>query len=102
MINVWWNYYKFGPAVQNWMLFKYVPICISMGQNVRAVPFEQFGSGPHERHLCVIILNLDKNLRRCCLKVFTVIISSSSSHSVQQTETVWAILVAGLMKDIYV
>ena len=52
------------------MLFKYVPICISMGQNVRAVPFEQFGSGPYERHLCVIILNLGKNLRRCCLKVF--------------------------------
>ena len=52
----------------------------------------------HEEQFCEIILNLDQWFRRkCCLKVFLIWISDSPF--VQQSVTISAILVEGIMRN---
>ena len=56
------------------------------------------GRGHLEKQFCEIILNLDQWFRRkCCLKVF--LIWSSGSPVVQQSVTICAILVEGIMRN---
>ena len=57
-----------------------------------------FGKGHYEKQFCEIILNLDQWSRsRCCLKIF--FIWSSGGPFGQQSETVCAILVEGIMRE---
>ena len=55
-----------------------------------------FGRGHYEVHLREIILNLVQQLRRCCLKIFSIY--SSGGHFVRWSITIWAILVEGFKK----
>ena len=59
-----------------------------------------FSRRHHEEQLCEIILNLDQWYRRCCLKIF--LISSSGSPFVQQSRTICATLVEGIIRNNYV
>ena len=57
-----------------------------------------FGRRHHEDQFWEIILNLDKWFsKRCCLKIF--LIWSSGSPFVQQSGTICAILVKGIMMN---
>ena len=57
-----------------------------------------FGKRHHEEQFCEIILNLDQWFRRRCrLKIF--LIWSSSGPFVQQSGTICAILVEGIMRN---
>ena len=57
-----------------------------------------FGRGYYVKQFCDIILNLDQCLRsKCCLKIY--LISSSGSPFVQQSRTICAILVEGVMRN---
>ena len=57
-----------------------------------------FGSGYYEEQLCEIILNFDQWFRRKCrLKIFLIWISGSPF--VQQSVTICAILVVGIMRN---
>ena len=59
-----------------------------------------FGRRHHEEQFCEIILNLDQWFRRrSCLKIF--LIWSSDSPFVQQNGTICAILVEGIMRNIF-
>ena len=69
------NYFKFGPVVQEAMLFKAIsylelwwPFCFAEQNHLR-----YFGRGHHEENFCEIILNLDQWFRRTwCLKIFLI------------------------------
>ena len=57
-----------------------------------------FGRRHHEDQFCEIILNLNERFRRkCLLKVF--LICSSGSSFVQQSGTVCANMVEGIMRN---
>ena len=57
-----------------------------------------FGREYQEEQFCEIILNLDQWFwRRCCLKIF--LIWSSGGPIVQQSRTICAILVEGIMRN---
>ena len=60
-----------------------------------------FERGHHEEQSCEDIRNLDQWFRsRCCLKIF--LIWSSGGPFVQQSGTICAIIVEGIMKNIHV
>ena len=94
-----WSYMKFGPVVQEEMLFKDIsylefwqPLC-SVDLN-HLCNFER----SHEERSCEIILNLDQWFRRKCrLKVFYT--WSTGSHFVQRSITICAILREGIMMN---
>ena len=54
----------------------------------------------HEEYFCEIILNLDQWFKRCCLKIFLNYISGSPF--VWHSQTICAILVEGIMRNISV
>ena len=54
-----------------------------------------FGRRHHKEQFCEIILNLDQWFRRCLLKIF--LIWSFGLPFVQQSRTICAILVEGIM-----
>ena len=91
---------KFGQVVQKEMLFKDIsylelwqPICSANRKHLC-----NFGRRYHEKRVCEIILNFDQSFRwKCCLKVF--LIWSSGSPFVQQSVTICAILVEGIMRN---
>ena len=56
-----------------------------------------FGRRHHEEQSCEIILNLDQWFRRRWLKIF--IIKSSGNPIVQQSGTICAILIEGIMRN---
>ena len=56
-----------------------------------------FGRRHHEEQFCEITLNLDQWFKRCHLKVF--LIWSSGSPFVQQSRTICAISVKGIMRN---
>ena len=57
-----------------------------------------FGRGYHEEQFCDFILNLDQWFRRrCVLKIF--LFWRSGDHFVQQSRTICAILVEGIMRN---
>ena len=57
-----------------------------------------FGRGYQEKQFCEFILNLDQCFRRrCILKIF--LIWSSGGPYVQQSGTICAILVEGIMRN---
>ena len=51
---------------------------------------------PYDEHLCEIILNLDQQFKECSY------IFDSGCHFVQWSGTVWAILVVGIVGNIFV
>ena len=51
-----------------------------------------FGRGHYEEHICGIMLNLDRWLRTCLLKVFL-------SIALGRSGTIYAILVEGIMRN---
>ena len=53
--------------------------------------------GHYEKHLCEIILNLDKSFRKCHLKTF---LFSFSDNFVQRSRTICAILVDNISGNI--
>ena len=58
----------------------------------------QFSRRYHEEQFCEIILNLDQRFRRICiLKVF--LIWSSYSPFVQRSETIFAIVEEGIIRN---
>ena len=91
---------KFGPAVQERILFKDIsylelwgPFC-SAEQNHLC----NFQRRYYEEQFCEIILNLDQWFRRKChLKIF--LIWSSGSPFVQRGGTICAILVEGIKRN---
>ena len=93
------SYVKFGPVVQE-MLFKDIsylelwrPFCYAEWNHLC-----NFGKGYQDEQFCEIILNLDQCIRRrCVLKIF--LIWGSGSAYVQLSRTIWAILVAGIMRN---
>ena len=90
---------KFGPVVQEEMLFKDIsylelwrPFCYAE-QN----PFSNFGRGYQKEQFCETILNLGQCFRwRCVLKIF--LFWSSGGPYVQGSKTICAILVEGIMR----
>ena len=93
------GYMKFGPVVQEEMLFKNISF-LELWQSLCLVDWNHlcnFGR-PREEQSCEIILNFDQWFRRkCCLKVF--LIWSSGSPFVQRTVTIFAILVEGYVRN---
>ena len=64
----------------------------------RPKPFSNFGRRYHEEQFCEIILHLDQWFRRNCRsKVFLIWISSS--HFVQHSVTICAVLLEGIMRN---
>ena len=60
-------------------------------------PFRHFGRGHNEEQFCEIILNIDQWFGRCYLKIF--LIWSSGHPFVQQSGTIFAIWVEGIMRN---
>ena len=58
-----------------------------------------FGRGYQEKQFGEIILNLEQPFRRCLLMTFPI--WSSVGSFVQQTETICAVLVEGIMRNNY-
>ena len=91
---------KFGPVVQEEMLFKDIsylelwqPFCHAEGNHLC-----NFGRGYQEEQFSEIILNLDHCFRRrCVLKIF--LIWSSGIPYVQPSGTICAILVEGIIRN---
>ena len=94
---------KFGPVVQQEMLFKDISY-LELWQPLCSVDWNHlcnFGRRYHEEQSCEIILNLDHWLKRkFCLKVF--LIWSSGSPFVQRSVAIYAILKEGIMGNIHV
>ena len=91
---------KFVPVVQEEMSFKDISY-LAIWQPLSSADWNHlcnFGRRHHEEQFCEIILNLDQWFRRkCCLNVFLIL--SSGSPFVQQSVTVCAILVEGIMRN---
>ena len=94
------GYMKFGPVVQEEMLFKYIPY-LELWQPFYSVDWNHlcnFERRHHEEQSRAIILKLDQWFRRKCrLKV--LLIWSSGSPFVQQSVTICAILVECIMRN---
>ena len=58
-----------------------------------------FGGQHYRGHICEIILNLDQWFRRCRLKIF--IIYNFDGHYFQQSDTICANLVEGIIRNIF-
>ena len=94
------NHFEFGPVVQEEMPFKDIsylellrPLC-SEDRNHLC----NFGRRHHEEQFCELFLFLDQWFRmKCSLKVF--LIWHSGSPFVQQSGTICAILVEGIMSN---
>ena len=93
---------KFGPVLQE-MSYKDISY-LELWQPLCSVDWNHlgnFGRRHHEKQSCEIILNLDHWFKRkCCLKVFLIL--SSSSPLVQWSGTIYAILKEGIMGNIHV
>ena len=66
-----------------------------------AEPFVQFSEGHYQEEFCESILNLNQCFRRRCLLII-ILIWSSGSPFVQQSETIYAILVEGIKRNNFV
>ena len=85
---------KFGPVVQEKMLFK------DLWQHLCSVDWNHLcniGRRHHEKQSSEIIVNVDQWFKKCRLKV--ILIWSSGSPFVQQSDTICAILVEGIQRN---
>ena len=89
------KYFENGPVVKE-MLLKVISTLGSGGHFVRKKHncLCSFGRGHYWVHSWGVILNLDQSFR-CCLKIFLVL--SSGGYFVQQSGTICAIMVEGIM-----
>ena len=89
---------KFGPVVQEEMLFKTFKELRQPFYSVVWNHLCNIGTRHHKDQPCEIILNLDQWFRRKCpLKAF--LIWSSGSPFVQQSVTICAVLVEGIKRN---